>query len=189
MKKFLFSSFLVASLASSLFGADLLASVTNGKLSDNSPGVKVLSLDEAKQVKGGYYYGHHLISNNEIMIYFVPELFDVYPNMQYPQLSLDKQLELSQIGREINKAIAELVTINTSAPFRQYVGYIVKLNTSYNGEKTTPYFSYGVGTWDPNLNTYHKINSSFILNNNMIVKHLRDNFKTDLEMILRGNRW
>ena len=56
MKRFLFSSFLVASLASSLFAADLLASVTNGKLSDNSPGVKVLSLDEAKQVKGGYLY-------------------------------------------------------------------------------------------------------------------------------------
>lgn len=54
MKKFLFSSFLVASLASSLLGADLLASLTNGKISDNSPGVKVLSLEEAKQVKGGY---------------------------------------------------------------------------------------------------------------------------------------
>ena len=46
MKKFLFLSFLVASLASSLFSADLLASLTNGKLSDNSPGVKVLSLEE-----------------------------------------------------------------------------------------------------------------------------------------------
>ena len=56
MKKFLFSLFLVASLAGSLFGADLLASVTNGKLSDNSPGVKVLSPEEAKQVKGGYLY-------------------------------------------------------------------------------------------------------------------------------------
>lgn len=54
MKKFLFSSLLVASLASSLLGADLLASLTNGKISDNSPGVKVLSLEEAKQVKGGY---------------------------------------------------------------------------------------------------------------------------------------
>ena len=49
MKKFLFLSFLVVSLASSLFGADLLASLTNGKISDNSPVVKVLSLDEAKQ--------------------------------------------------------------------------------------------------------------------------------------------
>ena len=56
MKKFLFSLFLVASLAGSLFGADLLASVTNGKRSDNSPGVKVLSVEEAKQVKGGYLY-------------------------------------------------------------------------------------------------------------------------------------
>ena len=54
MKKFLFLSFLVVSLASSLLGADLLASLTNGKISDNSAGVKVLSLDEAKQVKGGY---------------------------------------------------------------------------------------------------------------------------------------
>ena len=34
-------------MASSLFGADLLASITNGKISDNSPGVKVLSLEEA----------------------------------------------------------------------------------------------------------------------------------------------
>ena len=56
MKRFLFSSFLVASLASSLFGADLLAMLTNGKISDNSPGVKVLNLKEAKQVKGGYLY-------------------------------------------------------------------------------------------------------------------------------------
>ena len=56
MKNFLFLSFLVASLASSLFGADLLASLTNGKISDNSPGVKVLSLDETKQVNGGYLY-------------------------------------------------------------------------------------------------------------------------------------
>ena len=62
MKKFLFSSLLVASLASFSFGADLLASLTNGKISDNSPGVKVLSLDEAKQVKGGYYYDYHLIT-------------------------------------------------------------------------------------------------------------------------------
>ena len=49
MKNFLFSSFLLASLTSSLFatdGADLLSKLTNGKISDNSPGVKVLSLEE-----------------------------------------------------------------------------------------------------------------------------------------------
>ena len=36
------------------FATDLLADLTNGKLTDNSPGVKVLSLDEKKSVKGGY---------------------------------------------------------------------------------------------------------------------------------------
>ena len=67
MKNFLFSSFLVASLASSLFGADgadFIASLTNGKLSDNSPGVKVLSLEEAKQVKGGYEISQPYIFND-----------------------------------------------------------------------------------------------------------------------------
>ena len=46
MIRFLFI-FLVVSLASSLFSVALLASLTNGKVSDNSPGVKVLSLEEA----------------------------------------------------------------------------------------------------------------------------------------------
>ena len=54
MNKFLFSAVISAILTSGAFGADLLASITNGKLSDNSPDVRVLSLDEAKQVKGGY---------------------------------------------------------------------------------------------------------------------------------------
>ena len=66
MKRFLFSSFLVASLASFSFGADLLASLTDGKVSDNSHGVKVLSLEEAKQVKGGYCltkYTRNIVDN------------------------------------------------------------------------------------------------------------------------------
>ena len=54
MNKFLFSAVISAILASGAFAVDLLASLTNGKLSDNSPSVKVLSLEEAKQVKGGY---------------------------------------------------------------------------------------------------------------------------------------
>ena len=75
MKKFLFLSFLVASLASSLFGADLLASLTNGKISDNSPGVKVLSLEEAKQVKGGYYFiNTGLVTRDTIRTYYYYEV-------------------------------------------------------------------------------------------------------------------
>ncbi|MCI7581339.1 hypothetical protein [Campylobacter sp.] len=54
MNKFLFSAVISAILTSGAFSADLLASLTNGKISDNNPSVKVLSLDEAKQVKGEY---------------------------------------------------------------------------------------------------------------------------------------
>ncbi|EAJ6692391.1 hypothetical protein WDJ09_001860 [Campylobacter coli] len=36
------------------FANDLLAKLSNGAVSDNSQGVKALSLDEMKQVKGGY---------------------------------------------------------------------------------------------------------------------------------------
>ena len=55
MNKFLFSAVISAILTSGAFGADLSSKLTNGKISDNSPCVKVLSLEEAKQVKGGYY--------------------------------------------------------------------------------------------------------------------------------------
>ncbi|WP_306810815.1 hypothetical protein [Campylobacter helveticus] len=34
----------------------LLAKLSNGAVSDNSVGVKILSLDEMKEVKGGYYF-------------------------------------------------------------------------------------------------------------------------------------
>ena len=65
-KKLLFGAVILAILASGAFAADLLAKLTNGKISDNSPGVKVLSLEEAKQVKGGYYltkYTRNIVGN------------------------------------------------------------------------------------------------------------------------------
>ncbi|MGH2326887.1 hypothetical protein ACRCD5_00860 [Campylobacter taeniopygiae] len=43
-------------MASSAFGDDFLAKVSNGALSDNSAGVKVLSLNEMKDVKGGFNF-------------------------------------------------------------------------------------------------------------------------------------
>ncbi|EOT0732948.1 hypothetical protein ACXQK4_001738 [Campylobacter coli] len=56
LKKLLSVVALGALLASSAFAEDILAKVSNGAISDNSAGVKVLSLDEMKEVKGGYYF-------------------------------------------------------------------------------------------------------------------------------------
>ncbi|EKJ5635830.1 hypothetical protein PJO00_001855 [Campylobacter coli] len=55
-KKLLSVVALGALLSSSAFAEDILAKVSNGTISDNSAGVKVLSLDEMKEVKGGYYF-------------------------------------------------------------------------------------------------------------------------------------
>ena len=46
---------LSALLVSFSFANDLLAKLSKGAVSDNSVGVKVLSLDEMKEVKGGVY--------------------------------------------------------------------------------------------------------------------------------------
>ncbi|ENS3064491.1 hypothetical protein ACEZ2Y_001806, partial [Campylobacter jejuni] len=55
-KKLLSVATLGALLASSAFAEDILAKVSNGAISDNSAGVKVLSLNEMKEVKGGVYF-------------------------------------------------------------------------------------------------------------------------------------
>ena len=136
MKKFLFSSLLVASLASSLFSADLLASLTNGKISDNSPGVKVLSLDEAKQVKGGYNLILDNISNNELIVYikmsdpkdrenYLKDMFLLYPNIEDVLSGKAATLQKSAFAIEYSKAIAELST-SLNALFQQGLGYTVK---------------------------------------------------------------
>ena len=62
--------FVVLSLSTFLtslsFAEDLLAFYTNGKLTEKSPGVKVLSLDEKKQVKGGYVVHFYNNQNTEL---------------------------------------------------------------------------------------------------------------------------
>ena len=76
MNKILFSAVISAILTVNADAADLLASVTNGKISDNSPGVKMLSLKEAKQVKGGliaYTRSGHGVGE---FFSYLPETYD-----------------------------------------------------------------------------------------------------------------
>ena len=76
-KKLLFGAVILAILASGAFAADLLAKLTNGKISDNSPSVKVLSLEEAKQVKGGYIIAYPRSGHGVGEFYaYLPETYD-----------------------------------------------------------------------------------------------------------------
>ena len=74
MLKKLFSVIaLGALLANFAFANDLLAKLSNGVVSDNSVGVKILSLDEMKEVRGGYAVATIRISQNELAALAVPD--------------------------------------------------------------------------------------------------------------------
>ena len=200
MKKFLFSAVISAILTSGAFGADLLASVTNGKLSDNSPSVKVLSLEEAKQVKSGYLERFVALSQNEIAVIIGPESYEeLYPNLASVKTLNVNTLPQSNFGKSYRNAIASITTVNDfssleaatsslSAPFRQLPGYSVTRNIGFNKSGAYTYFTYKVITYDTNLRTYHNITSSQLLNNNAIIKELAQKYKSTFESILGGLR-
>ena len=200
MNKFLFSAVISAILTSGAFAADLLASITNGKISDNSPGVKVLSLEEAKQVKGGYLERFIALSQNEIAVIIGPEsLEELYPNLASVITLNANTLPQSNFGKAYRNAIAGITTVNDfsspeaatnslAAPFRQFLGYSVTRNIGFNKSGAYTYFTYKVITYDTNLRTYHNITSSQLLNNNAIIKELARKYKSTFENILGGLR-
>ena len=199
-KKLFFGAVISAILSVNAFGVDLLASVTNGKISDNSPGVKVLSLEEAKQVKGGYLERFVALSQNEIAVIIGPEsLEELYPNLTSVTTLNANTLPQSNFGKAYRSAIAGITTVNDfstpeaatnslAAPFRQLLGYSVTRNISVSKGATYTYFTYKVITYDTNLRTYHNITSSQLLNNNAIIKELTQKYKTTFENILGGLR-
>ena len=196
MKKFLFLSFLVASLASSLFSADLLASLTNGKISDNSPGVKVLSLEEAKQVKGGLLYSYvGKLNQNEMLVLVRPfNKYELNPNCDEIKNGTATSLTLTRIGQEYLSAIAEIAPISyknhkeiqnmIDYAMTQNIGYVVTRNISINRGQQYTYFTYKVVS--DRLRTFHNLTTSNLLSNNQIIKTLSANFKTQFESQLGG---
>ena len=49
-----------------------------------------------------------------------------------------------------------------------------------------PLFTYSAAAYNENTGEFHKISSSFVLNNNAVVRQLRDNFKRQMESDLGG---
>ena len=169
-KKLFFSAVISAILASNAFAVDLLASVTNGKISDNSPGVKVLSPEEAKQVKGGYITEQYQLSNNEMLAIFIPTV----------------QSEI-EAGNLIGTA---LVTATGHVPYKsitqQVIGYKVTKNISSSNGRKYAYFTYDVMSLDLVDGGLRKITTSSLLNNNHVVKILANQYKNSFENRLGG---
>ena len=196
MNKFLFSAVISAILTSGAFAVDLLASVTNGKISDNSPGVRVLSLEEAKQVKGGLLYSYvGKLNQNEMLVLVRPfNKYELNPNCDEIKNGTATSLTLTRIGQEYLSAIAEIAPISyknhkeiqnmIDYAMTQNIGYVVTRNISINRGQQYTYFTYKVVS--DRLRTFHNLTTSNLLSNNQIIKTLSANFKTQFESQLGG---
>lgn len=185
------------------FATDLLAFYTNGKLTENSPGVKVLSLDEKKQVRGGYVVQDGYISANEKAAFAIVTVnakdagvsfegrdgveikYDRYGNY------VDKQSGLCPLGSSTCKApsynkLQEFMQV-AGDPVLNALGYTVKRNIGISslGNKFV-YFTYGVIVYNFPSKTFYRVNSSAVLNNNLVIKELAQHYKETFESDLGG---
>ena len=197
-KKLFFGAVILAILSVNAFAADLLASLTNGKISDNSPGVKVLSLEEAKQVKGGLLYSYvGKLNQNEMLVLVRPfNKYELNPNYDEIKNGTATSLTLTRIGQEYLSAISEIAPISyknhkeiqnmIDYAMTQNIGYVVTRNISINRGQQYTYFTYKVVSYDDRLRTFHNLTTSNLLSNNQIIKTLSANFKTQFESQLGG---
>ncbi|HEC1549063.1 TPA: hypothetical protein R1X55_000458 [Campylobacter upsaliensis] len=154
---------LSALLVSFSFANDLLAKLSEGVVSDNSVGVKVLSLDEMKEVRGGYRTSTFLIAENEYLALAIPDQTTTY-----------------------RQAVAIYSITNDDSLRNVLLGYTVKRNVSYSKNGSFVYFTYGVAMVDKN--GVHRVNMSSALNNNLVIKELSRAYKEDFERRLGGLR-
>ena len=178
---------------------DFLAKVTKGALSDNSKGVKVLSLDEMKQVKGGYYIldtkfeqdkvnlssEYYLVANfNPQEVDYIKNYIFKDPNSKQGLCGLDVAICPNPSQRRL---IDYLDITNQSYTFSPV--YIVKRQIKVS-DLGNPYvlFSYQVGVRDVN-GQYYKFNSttsSRLLNYNTIIKEMAQKYKSQIEGVMGG---
>ncbi|EAK4449591.1 hypothetical protein CYI58_08315 [Campylobacter upsaliensis] len=154
---------LSALLASFSFANDLLAKLSNGAVSDNSVGVKILSLDEMKEVRGGYRTSAFLIAENEYLALAIPDQTTTY-----------------------GQAVAIYSITNDDTLRNVLVGYTVKRNIGYSKNGSFVYFTYGVAMVDKS--GVHRVNMNSALNNNLVIKELSRAYKEDFERRLGGLR-
>ncbi|WP_273404926.1 bacteriocin [Campylobacter avium] len=162
------------------FATDLLAFYSNGKLTENSPGVKVLTLEEKKQVKGGYVVQDFYLSSSEkigVAFYSIDELKKGF-------CSID--VEICKGGSILKRN--EWLSAVGNDPY-MLLSYTVKKNIGYARYGKYVYFTYGVGAFDIRTQKFYRINSSAILNNNMIIKEIANKYKERFESDLGGWRY
>ncbi|EOJ1231550.1 hypothetical protein ACM1YN_001725 [Campylobacter coli] len=197
---------LTSLLTSSAFAGDFLAKLTKGALSDTSPGVKELSLDEMKEVKGGYITYLKRLSDNEVIAFAKPDwnleltLFQDSNGDQYywnreGLVRFGGMCGIDTTNCLVNgkhtytnqQRLWETMSIVGDDPYRNFLGYTVKRNIGIsNLGKRFVYFSYGVAVINEQSGSWYRVKSSPVLNNYRVVKEISSNYKDFLERYLGG---
>ena len=186
---------------------NLLDLATNGAI--NQGDVKILNNNEMKNIKGGYLTQFSILTNTqtvkEIAVIALPDPhteigmgFDANGNIAYVSdyglcglgVTNCYYNETTKTHLQQNKNRFEeyaKALMGTYAPWLHGVGYTVKREIKVS-DRGTRYalFTYGIGAYNRATHEFHKINSSFALENNTIIKELRDNFKNDMEYALES---
>ncbi|EOJ2722330.1 hypothetical protein ACM088_000878 [Campylobacter upsaliensis] len=199
---------LSALLANFAFANDLLAKLSNGAVSDNSVGVKILSLDEMKEVRGGYAVATIRISQNELAALAVPDFENELGwEIKNGQIDLEQTMKndrgLCQMGStqcysnsatkkhlwQSQKRLQEFTNaLDGSNPLYTALGFSVKRNVGFNRTGKFVYFSYGVVAVNRFDGSIRNVTNSVTLNNNIIINELKRNYKDRLESALGGLR-
>ena len=199
---------LSALLANFDFANDLLAKLSNGAVSDNSVGVKILSLDEMKEVRDGYAVTTIRISQNELAALAVPDFENELGwEIKNGQIDLEQTMKndrgLCQMGStqcysnsatkkhlwQSQKRLQEFTNaLDGSNPLYTALGFSVKRNVGFNRAGKFVYFSYGVVAVNRFDGSIRNVTNSVTLNNNIIINELKRNYKDRLESALGGLR-
>ena len=188
------------------FAEDFLTKVSHGALSDTSPGVKKLSLEEMKEVKGGYKTYLKRLGDNEVIAFAKPDWnseLTLFQDSNGDQYYWNRQ-GLIQFGgmcgiettscmidgkhTYVNqKRLWETMSIVGDDPYHNFLGYTVKRNIGVsNLGKRFVYFSYGVAVINEQLGSWYRVHSSAVLNNYRVIKEISSNYKDFLERYLGG---
>ncbi|WP_230093623.1 hypothetical protein [Campylobacter coli] len=187
MKKIFALLALTSLLTSSAFAEDFLAKLTKGALSDTSPGVKELSLEEMKEVKGGYVVEFEFFKDRRNL---TSEVYAIAEITLEERKNLDKGLCGAGEDKCQNPSRDRLfawlqASANSPADYRPV--YKVKRQIKYSN-LGQPYvlFTYGVAVYNVNNGQIYQYNSSPMLNNNRIIREIAHQYKSVIEDAMGG---
>ncbi|ECT4365624.1 hypothetical protein F2M85_08920 [Campylobacter coli] len=187
MKKIFALLALTSLLTNSVFAEDFLAKLTKGALSDTSPGVKELSLEEMKEVKGGYLVRFKFFKDRPNLI---SEVYAIADFSEYELSNLNKGLCGAGEDKCQNPSRDRLfawlqVSANSPADYRPV--YKAKRQIKYSN-LGQPYvlFTYGVAVYNVNNGQIYQYNSSPMLNNNRIIREFAHQYKSVIEDAMGG---